>query len=103
MSYEQDQIVWRETRTFPGIAAQIEPFLDTIGDVLAQKEWDPASAFAVRLALDEGIANAIEHGNQHDPEKKVLLDVELGESYIRIAISDEGVGFDSQKVKDPTL
>jgi serine/threonine-protein kinase RsbW len=64
----------------------------------------PEHEFAVETALREGLANAILHGNRNDPRKKVRLscgcEVAGG---IRIAIGDEGSGFDPSKLPDPTV
>jgi serine/threonine-protein kinase RsbW len=56
----------------------------------------------VEIALREALANAVFHGNQGLPEKKVLLrcyaDPDDG---ILLAIRDEGEGFDPSAVPDP--
>lgn len=45
------------------------------------------------LAIHEMLANAIEHGNKVDMAKKVSLQVEATERYVKIAIQDQGEGF----------
>jgi serine/threonine-protein kinase RsbW len=55
----------------------------------------------VGLALREAVANAIKHGNRQDPSKRVEVAVELGDSTVSLAVTDEGPGFDPDGVRDP--
>lgn len=57
----------------------------------------------MQLALEEGLANAIKHGNQLDTSKTVTVECYLNEDVVRIVIQDEGDGFDVNDVPDPTL
>ena len=56
----------------------------------------------MRLALEEGITNAIRHGNQLDPNKQVTANCRLAPKRVWIGILDEGHGFDPERVPDPT-
>ena len=59
--------------------------------------------FAIKLALEEALINAIKHGNHQDPHKKVKLSATLAPSEIEIIIEDEGSGFDRNGVPDPRV
>jgi serine/threonine-protein kinase RsbW len=59
--------------------------------------------FAIRLALEEAMRNAIKHGNQHDRNKKVHVEAIVTPGEARILIEDEGRGFRRSRVPDPTL
>ena len=50
--------------------------------------------FDLNLVLDEAIINAMEHGNNWDPAKNILIKISLKEKGIQIEIEDEGQGFD---------
>lgn len=63
---------------------------------------DEERVFAVRLALEEAIANAIKHGNKMDPTKKVTIRFLNEKDRLTFEVSDEGDGFDSTTVPDPT-
>ena len=63
----------------------------------------PGTQFAVRLALDEAMANAIHHGNSDDPNKHVTVEYSVTRQRIQISVTDEGNGFDPNAVPDPTL
>jgi serine/threonine-protein kinase RsbW len=60
------------------------------------------SAFAVRLALEEAMINAIKHGNKLDPHKKVHIETRISPDEAEIIIEDEGTGFERHAVPDPT-
>jgi serine/threonine-protein kinase RsbW len=73
--------------------------------VLAQLHvfaYDERACFAVHLACEEALANALRHGNRHDPTKRVSLVSEVGPDGLRIEIEDEGPGFNPATVPDPT-
>lgn len=59
--------------------------------------------FAIRVALEEAIVNAILHGNHSNPEKSVRLVCELTSRQIFVRIEDEGLGFAPEAIPDPTL
>ncbi len=59
--------------------------------------------FAIRLALDEAVTNAIHHGNGNDPKKQVTIEYRVDEQAVMINVTDEGRGFCPDKLPDPTL
>ena len=61
------------------------------------------TAFAIRIALEEALVNAIKHGNRLDPSKKVHVESRVTPKRAEITIEDEGPGFDRASVPDPTL
>jgi serine/threonine-protein kinase RsbW len=70
---------------------------------LAQScEFSEHEIFAIRLAIEEALVNAIKHGNGSDPTKKVRIEYEITPDEVRIRIEDEGPGFDPGSVPDPT-
>ncbi len=59
--------------------------------------------FAIKLAMEEALVNAIRHGNSNDATKFVTLQYFVGEDRIIVSIADEGPGFRPEEVPDPTL
>ena len=57
--------------------------------------------FAIKLALEEALVNAIKHGNQMDRSKKVHVAYRVTPDRFDIRIADEGPGFDPEDVPDP--
>ena len=58
--------------------------------------------FAIKLALEEALVNAIKHGNQLDRAKSVRVAFHVGHDRFDVQITDEGPGFDPGDVPDPT-
>ena len=58
--------------------------------------------FGTRLALEEGIINAIKHGNRMDPAKEVHIRCGISSEKVLVIITDEGPGFNPEDVPDPT-
>lgn len=53
------------------------------------------------LLLSEAVTNAIDHGNEGDPQKKVFIDIKIDPSEIKASVQDEGEGFNPAATKDP--
>jgi serine/threonine-protein kinase RsbW len=62
---------------------------------------DEDVAYDIGMALREGVANAMKHGNRWETEK--LVEVRFGQENgaLRIEIEDQGSGFDPSIVPDP--
>lgn len=83
------------------LAAARDAELKLLRDV-AQQGYGGAPTFAIKLAVQEAINNAIKHGNRFDPDKRVEITYSIGPDETTITISDEGDGFDSEHLPDPT-
>src|SRR5947209_19864631 len=59
-------------------------------------------AFAIKMAVEEALVNAIKHGNQMDPDKSVRVAYALRPDRFDVRITDEGPGFNPEDVPDPT-
>lgn len=75
---------------------------EQIVTLMEKLEYSMRDVFAMRLALEEAITNAIRHGNQSDFNKKVTIEAEVGMQKMHVEVEDEGEGFDPQDVPDPT-
>ncbi len=56
----------------------------------------------IMISVTECISNAIIHGNRNDKNKLVHLELSIEENTLKFTIEDEGIGFDSSELKDPT-
>jgi serine/threonine-protein kinase RsbW len=54
------------------------------------------------ISLTEAANNAIIHGNQSDPDKKVKVVCKKENNHLSFTIIDEGNGFDYNNLPDPT-
>lgn len=55
----------------------------------------------ISMAVREGVVNAVLHGNQYDPNKKVRISFEANGTALVVRIADEGAGLDIDNVPDP--
>jgi serine/threonine-protein kinase RsbW len=72
-------------------------------DEIERQGFDSHSAFAVKLAVDEALNNAIKHGNRLAKGKKIHIQATITPEKAEIIVEDEGPGFDRRNVPDPTL
>ena len=56
----------------------------------------------VLISLTEAVTNAILHGNKSDISKEVEILTESYNDGVSVRVSDQGEGFDFQKLPDPT-
>jgi serine/threonine-protein kinase RsbW len=83
---------------------QIDSTVKRVLDALTRHGYTESSKFAVRLALEEGLANAFRHGHKGLGESTpVRFAYDVGPKELRVTISDRGPGFDPGAVPDPTL
>ncbi len=91
-----------ETTLQQGDTSGLRTFESAFFDALKKSGYDEGQVFAIRLAVEEAIANGFRHGNEGDPGKTVKVVHEITESDLAISIEDEGTGFDPESVPDPT-
>lgn len=82
---------------------EIEAVEERILRDLEDLGYPRASGFAVRLAFEEAITNAFEHGHRERPGEPVTVEYRADPARLCIAIQDRGPGFDPHRVPDPTL
>ena len=70
---------------------------------LRRKDIKEEVIFEVHVSFEEALRNAMMHGNRQDPEKKVLVETEITDGVLYIAVEDEGEGFEPSSIPDPTL
>jgi len=82
----------------------INPTARKLMRLLKRSCLPPQHEFAVETALREALANAIVHGNHHDPSKKVRVRCGCDAVHgLWIAVRDEGAGFDPAVLESPVL
>ena len=74
----------------------------SIIEAIEARQYDQASCFAIRLALEEALTNAFRHGNNDHPDKTVTIEYRIDERSVVIDVEDQGQGFDPHSVPDPT-
>jgi len=56
---------------------------------------------SLAIAVTEIANNAVIHGNQRDPHKKVFVNIEVIDAEVRLIIRDEGKGFNPDALSNP--
>lgn len=85
------------------LVEEVSPLLDNIVNLLHASKYPDKVVFGIRLALEEGLVNAIKHGNHSNPGKSVMVHYQITQNQSAFEIKDEGEGFDPEQVPDPTL
>ncbi len=82
--------------------------MDSVGEVEAAADQlateaglDEDQRFHVAMAVREAAVNAILHGNEYDPARKIHVSLENTGKDLVFTIADEGRGFDPEKLPDP--
>jgi serine/threonine-protein kinase RsbW len=90
-------------QSLPSQIAIISPFVDQMMHFIARFRNVDGSELNIEMALHEALVNAIVHGNQQDPRKRVSVACRCTtDGEVSITVQDEGQGFDSEAVPDPT-
>src|SRR5271165_7055056 len=86
--------------------ANISPFVDQLMRfmrLLFDKFRDADGSEALEIALTEALANAVFHGNHESPDKNVVVICRCAmDGEVSITVRDEGEGFNSRSLPDPT-
>ena len=94
---------WEKDFCIPSRTEAGHAILDGILLQLQDYEWPQKDIFAIQLAFEEALVNAIRHGNQSENRLGVKVHLEISPQVFLARISDEGTGFDPDNLPDPTL
>jgi serine/threonine-protein kinase RsbW len=90
------------------VSYRMESTLDSVNKaeemadkVAAQAGIDEDTRSGVSMAVREAMINAVLHGNNYDPAKRVNLSFQQNGQELIVTISDEGRGFVPDEVPDP--
>jgi len=86
----------------PGQLEALTPAVEEVMAVARQMECSQGKEFEIETALREALANAIRHGCQNDPDKRVEVCVACDPARgILIVVRDPGAGFDPTSIPSP--
>ena len=87
----------------PSEVTAISPSVDKLMLLIKKCRCAPGNEIDIEIALREALENAVIHGNHEDPSKRVYVTCRCEvEEEVSIIVRDEGQGFDSNAVPDPT-
>ncbi len=67
----------------------------------AEAGLDEDERFHIAMAAREAAVNAVMHGNEYDPGKRITASFENTGEALVIQIADQGKGMDPEKLPDP--
>jgi len=95
----QDTTFTLELKSHPKNVSEIEPYVNQIVEAYGV---DTEMYGNILISLTEAVNNAIIHGNHHDEEKSVTVQLRKNDKYLNFSVTDEGKGFDFNDLPDPT-
>ena len=94
---------WKKEIDLPSERGASRLIMEELLDKLGFYGWPSADVFAIHLAVEEAITNAIVHGNKLDESKRVHAAFHVSPDLVRIEVADQGPGFDPAAIPDCTL
>ena len=102
--FHTDSLMLRVQKELPGDTTAIPPVVEQIMELVKQQGCADHAEFEIEVSLYEALANAVEHGCGHDPNKKVEIVVACEEHRgMIIIVRDPGKGFEPDSVPSPVI
>lgn len=76
--------------------AEVDALCLELRTLLSDKDLDEAR-FAIELLARESLCNAVIHGNRCDVNRRAAFEIRVGQTWVRLQVTDEGDGFAWQK------
>jgi serine/threonine-protein kinase RsbW len=91
-------------QSLPSKVAVISPFADQLMRFILNFRSADGTEADIEMALHEALANAVIHGNGENSYKRIYVACRCYmDGEVSITVRDEGRGFDSRAVLDPTF
>lgn len=91
-----------EVQVVPNDLRSIIAPKEAILSALERNGFPESDIFAIKLALEEALTNAVKHGNANDPGKRVTVRYSITPARAVVIVRDEGPGFMPENVPDCT-
>jgi serine/threonine-protein kinase RsbW len=86
---------------FPSDNSEARKAQDRVVAAIQERNYDADSLYAITIALQECVTNAIKHGNRFDRSKNVTLEAHISDNNVEIIVEDQGEGFVRKNIPDP--
>ena len=91
-------------QSLPSSVEVISPFAEQLMRFILKFRSPDGTEADIEMALHEALANAVIHGNGENSCKRIYVECRCYmDGEVSITVRDEGKGFDSSAVLDPTL
>src|SRR6266853_3492142 len=91
-------------QSLPSRVGVVSPFVDQLMRFILDYRMADGTEVDIEMALLEALANAVIHGNGDNSGKRVYVTCRCYmDGEVSITVRDEGKGFDSSTVPDPTF
>ena len=90
------------SETMPSRLELTPDLISSLVEKLYHLPLDEYMIFNIKLALQEAVINAVEHGNKMQTDLLVQVDIEADGKQLIIQVSDQGNGFDYKTIPNPT-
>jgi len=91
----------RVSLTLDSTIASVHVVENTALEYAQAAGFGPDVASHIAMVAGEAAANAVIHGNRHDPAKHVTATFEIAPSALTIKVADQGDGVDVDAIPDP--
>ena len=91
----------RVSYTLESTLESVNKVEQTALQVAAKAGFDQDSCDSIGLAVREAAVNAVLHGNQYDPNKKMNVSYEMQGDSLVIQVADQGKGLKEEAIPDP--
>ena len=90
----------RRTMTIPNESKQLSLVRGVVNEVLAASPFDSSTRTKIVVAVDEALANVVEHAYQGG-DGPIELDLALEPDHLSVAIRDNGVRYEPRPERGP--
>jgi serine/threonine-protein kinase RsbW len=92
-----------ETLTIRSSTDELAQVDDLTERIARDMGFDDSAIGDVAISVTEAVNNAIIHAHHYDEQKNIVIHFEPQPAGLQIRVLDQGEGFDSEALADPTL
>jgi serine/threonine-protein kinase RsbW len=81
--------------------SHLQKVFDQLLTLARENGFSEDDIFAIHLSLEEALVNAVVHGNERNPDKKITVDYDISPDKFEVCVTDQGGGFEPDRVPDP--
>jgi serine/threonine-protein kinase RsbW len=92
----------QQRRVVPGTRDSIDEMQESILEEMVLRGYGEDDQFAVRISVEEALANAVLHGHRGDTTQPIDVQWTIDDDRVQVTVSDDGRGYDPEVIPDPT-